>query len=176
MDLKEQTADAIWTADYPVHYCGIGFSAQVTVIRLPDGRLILHSPSDIGAAAAARISALGPPAFIIASGSYHYLNLPSAQAALPDAEVWICPGVERKSPELEFDWILSDRPPDAWADTLDQCLVRGNRFIWEVPFFHKPSKTLILVDLIENIGYRTPGTDWKLKLWWKAVFHMWNTP
>jgi hypothetical protein len=32
------------------------------------------------------------------------------------------------------------------------------------------------VELIENIGYRTPGTDRKLKFWWKAVFHMWNEP
>ena len=37
-------------------------------------------------------------------------------------------------------------------------------------------KTLILVDLIENIGDETPHTNWALKFWWKAVFHMWNKP
>jgi hypothetical protein len=176
MDLKEHTEGSIWIAEYPVHYSGLDFTARMTVIRLADGRLILHSPSEIDDAAAARISALGTPAFILAPGSYHYLHVASAQAAFPEAETWICPGVERKDPDLEFDWFLSDRPPEAWAETLDQCLVRGNRFIWEVAFFHKPSGTLILVDLIENIGDHTPGTDWKLKFWWKAVFHMWNTP
>jgi hypothetical protein len=176
LDLLEHTPDSIWTADYPVHYSGLDFSSRMTVIRLADGRLMLHSPCEIDAAAAAQISELGRPAFIIAPGSYHYIHVPSAQAAFPDAEVWICPGVERKMPNLEFDWFLSDRPPDAWADTLDQCLVRGNRFIWEVAFVHRPSRTLILVDLIENIGDRTPGADWKLKFWWKAVFHMWNVP
>jgi hypothetical protein len=34
---------------------------------------------------------------------------------------------------------------------------------------------LILVDLVENFGDATAQVDWKLKLWWKIVFHMWNT-
>lgn len=176
MDLEEHTPGAIWIVEYPVHFSGLDFSARMTIIRLPDGRLMLHSPCDIDAETAVRIRALGTPAYIVAPGSFHYLHVASAQAAFPEAEVWICPGVERKDPDLDFDWILSDRPPEAWADTLDQCLVRGNRLIWEVAFLHKPSKTLILVDLIENIGDRSPGVDWKLKFWWKAVFHMWNTP
>ncbi len=43
-------------------------------------------------------------------------------------------------------------------------------------FFHKPSRTLILVDLIENIGDKTRGVGWGLKFWWKLVFRMWNRP
>ncbi|MBW2719758.1 MAG: hypothetical protein JRD94_14790, partial [Deltaproteobacteria bacterium] len=62
------------------------------------------------------------------------------------------------------------------ADQIDQVLVRGNRFMWEVAFFDRASKTLILTDLIENIGDQTEGTDWVLKLWWKAVMHMWDKP
>ena len=46
----------------------------------------------------------------------------------------------------------------------------------EVAFFHKPTKTLILVDLIENITDKTPDTNLILKLWWKVIFHMWNNP
>lgn len=113
IELIEHTAGAIWIAEYPVHYSGLDFSARMTVIRLPDERLVLRSPCEIDDAAAAKISALDTPAFVIAPGSFHYLHVPSPQAAFPDAEVWICPGVERKNPELEFDWILSDKPPEA---------------------------------------------------------------
>ena len=28
----------------------------------------------------------------------------------------------------------------------------------------------------ENITDSTPNVNWQLKLWWKAVFHMWNHP
>jgi hypothetical protein len=59
---------------------------------------------------------------------------------------------------------------------MEQVLVRGTKYIWEVAFFHKRSQTLILVDLIENIGDQTEGVGWGLKLWWKIVFRMWNRP
>ena len=77
---------------------------------------------------------------------------------------------------MDFDWFLGDRPPDAWAGVLDQVLVRGNKFMWEVAFFHKPSKTLLVVDLVENFTDQTPNVNWLLKLWWKVVFHMWDNP
>ena len=48
--------------------------------------------------------------------------------------------------------------------------------MWEVAFLHKTSKTLILVDLLENFTDVTPGVNWTLKLWWKLAFHMWNHP
>lgn len=175
MELQEHTADAIWTAEYPIHYSGCDFSARMTIIRLSDGRLILHSPCHIDDAAAARIVALGTVAFIVAPGSYHHLHVASVQAALPVAETWVCPGVEQKQPNLRIDGFLADRPPEAWADTLDQYLVCGNCFGAEVALFHKPGKTLILVDLIENIGDESTAVDWQLRFWW-AVFGMWNTP
>ena len=144
--------------------------------RLPHSKLLIHSPCEIDAPTKQAISALGEVAYIVAPGSYHYFHIPSAQAAFPEADTYICPGVERKRPEIDFDWFLADQPPEAWADTLDQVLVRGNKYIWEVAFLHKPSRTLLLVDLIENITDQTPNTNWLLKLWWKVVFHMWNNP
>ena len=59
-------------------------------------------------------------------------------------------------------------------DDIEQVLVRGTRFIWEVAFFHKPSSTLVLTDLVENVGGHTEGVGWGLKLWFKFVFRMWN--
>jgi hypothetical protein len=55
--------------------------------------------------------------------------------------------------------------------------VQGTKYIWEVAFFHRPSKTLILVDLLENIGddYRHKAGLW-LQFWWKYIFRMWNNP
>jgi hypothetical protein len=123
-----------------------------------------------------RIREIGPVAHLIAPGSYHYFYVTAWQEAFPEAMVWICPGVERKQPDLEFDWFLSDHAPNAWAEELDQVLVRGNRFIWEVVFLDRPSRTLIITDLLENIGEKSGAVGWQLKLWWKAVFHMWDNP
>jgi hypothetical protein len=124
----------------------------------------------------AYIGNLGRVACIVAPGSYHFSYIDSAQKAFPDAQTWICPGVEMKKPDVVFDWVLGDRPDPRWDEDLDQVLVRGNRMITEVAFYHRQSRTLILVDLIENVTDSTPGVDWRLKLWWKVVFYMWNHP
>ena len=176
MSLAQFVTDQIWLKEYPIHYAGCDFNARMSVVRLPDSKLMLHSPCEIDERTKQEITALGEVAYIVAPGSYHYFHVPSAQTAFPEADTYICPGVERKRPDIDFDWFLADQPPRAWADRLDQVLVRGNKYIWEVAFFHKPSQTLLLTDLIENITDQTPNTNWLLKLWWKAVFHMWNNP
>jgi hypothetical protein len=137
---------------------------------------MIHSPGPLDDTLAAEIRELGEVAFIVAPGNFHHLHAAACQRRFPDTETWICPGVERKQPELTFAGVLGDEPPTGWAGQLDQVVIRGARWMREVVFYHRASRTLILVDLIENIGDSTPGTNWMLRLWWKGVFRMWNRP
>ena len=148
----------------------------MTIIRLSDGRLLIHSPSPIDARTKAEIETLGPVAFIIAPGNFHYLNVKSTLDAFPDADTHICKGIEKKDPKLSYTRMLGDEPDLGWAEELDQVLLRGSRFIWEVAFFHRATKTLILVDLIENYGDNTTKVNLSMRFWWKVVFRMWNRP
>jgi len=171
----EYAKDALWLKRYPVTYSGMTFSARTSLIRLRDGSLLVHSPSPIDDELRAEIESLGALQHIIAPGSFHYFYVADWQEAFPDADTWICPGVERKQPGLRFDWLLGDRSPTPWKNEIDQVLLRGTRFMSEVAFFHRDSRSLILTDLIENIGDATPGTHGiVLKFWWKVVFRMWN--
>jgi hypothetical protein len=45
----------------------------------------------------------------------------------------------------------------------------------EIAFFHRASRTLIPVDLIENLTPATPGTNWFLRTGFRAL-GMWNRP
>ena len=87
------------------------------------------------------------------------------------------PGIREKRPDITFEWILGNRPDHRWDDAIEQVVVQGTKYIWEVAFFHKPSRTLILVDLLENIGdnYRHKASR-LLRFWWKVIFRMWNNP
>lgn len=172
----EYIPNKIWIKEYPIHYAGTDFNSRMTIVRLVNGNLFVHSPCEIDSETKASIDSLGNVEFIVAPGSYHYLHVSSAQKAFPEAETFICPGIERKCPDIYFDWLLGDRSDQRWEGDFEQVLIRGNKYIWEVAFYHKSSKTLILVDLIENITDKTHDVSWTLKLWWKVVFRMWNNP
>ena len=175
--LKEYVKDQIWILEYPVRFSGLDLFARTTIIKLENGQLIVHDPCRIDDAIKTEIDALGIVKFIIAPGSYHHLFVTDFQEKYPGAETYLCPGLEQKRPDIKFDWILGDRPDPRWGGALEQVLIRGTRYIWEVAFFHRPSKTLILVDLLENIGddYGHKA-GLLLQFWWRYIFRMWNSP
>ncbi len=175
--LIEYVKGQIWIFEYPIRFGGMDLFARTTIIRLNNGELVIHDPSSLDKDIKSEIDSLGVVKYIIAPGNYHHLFVTDFQEKYPSAETFICPGLERKRPDLKFDWILGEKPDARLGGTLEQALIQGTRFIWEVAFFHKPSKTLILVDLLENIGdnYQHKAGLW-LQFWWKIIFRMWNNP
>ncbi|MFZ2031598.1 MAG: DUF4336 domain-containing protein [Vitreimonas sp.] len=176
MLLTSYIADQIWFRSYPVRLAGTRFEARMTTIRLASGQLMLHSPCHIDAAIAAEISALGPVGHIVVPGNFHHLHAKSAQTAFPGAKTWICPGVEKKRPDLKYDGVLGDQAPAEWSGEVDQVLVQGARIMREVAMYHRASGSLILVDLIENFTDATPNTNGAMKFWFKYVLRMWDNP
>lgn len=175
--LVEYISGQIWIYEYPVRYAGIDLFGRMTIIKLVNGELLIHDPCKIDISVKQEIDSIGDVKYIVAPGSYHHLFVTDFQQQYPNAETYLCPGLERKRPDIKFDWILGNKADHRWSDTLDQVLVLGPKYIWEVAFFHKPSKTLILVDLLENIGddFQHP-TSLILRFWWKYIFRMWNNP
>lgn len=168
--------DALWLREYPVRLAGARFNARMTVIKLRSGELLVHSPCAFDAALAAEVAALGRVAAIIAPGNLHWLHVRSCQEAFPDAATYVCPGVdERAKGRLAFDAVLGDEAPPLWAGELSQLALQGTRVMREVVFMHHASRTLILVDLVENFTPATPGTNALLRIVFRAV-GLWNRP
>jgi hypothetical protein len=163
--------------EYPVRFAGMDLFGRMTIIRLRNGDLLIHDPCKIDNRVKIEIDAIGEVKYIVAPGSYHHLFVTDFQKNYPDAETFLCPGLEQKRPNIRFEWMLGNKPDHRWEDDLDQVLVHGTKYIREVAFFHRPTKTLILVDLLENIGddYQHP-TGLLIRFWWKVVFRMWNNP
>ena len=177
VQLTEYIKDQIWILEYPIRFGGIDLFARTTIIKLNSGELIIHDPCKIDDSIKTQIDSLGVVKFIIAPGTYHHLFVTDFQKKYPNAETFLCPGLEKKRPDIKFDWIIGSNPDPRWEGMLEQSLIRGTRYISEVAFFHKPSKTLILVDLLENIGDNySHKAGFLLQFWWKVVFRMWNNP
>jgi len=175
--IEEYISGKIYIVEYPLHFAGMDIFGRMTIIRLNSGELWVHDPCQIDAKLKSDIDQLGPVSFIIAPGNFHHLFVSDFQQQYPKAETFLCPGLEKKRPDLKFDWILGNRPDPRWQSDIDQVLIQGTKFISELAFLHRDSKTLILVDLLENIGDDYPhDTNLWLKFWWKVVFKMWNNP
>ena len=54
-------------------------------------------------------------------------------------------------PSTHFHEVLSDAAPAAWEGVLDQLVFRGLPIFNEVVFFHRPSHSLIVTDLVFHI-------------------------
>ena len=175
--IEEFVRDKIYIVEYPIRFAGMDLFSRMTIVRFTDGKLWVHSPSELDAALKASIDTIGQVAYILAPGNYHHLNVKDFQFAYPQAETYLCPSLESKRTDLEFDWILGNKPDYRWENEFEQVVIRGTRIINEVAFFHQSTKTLILVDLIENIGDDyTHDAGLLLQFWWKAVLKMWNNP
>ncbi|SMF02387.1 protein of unknown function [Tistlia consotensis] len=170
LDVPKPLAPELWVIDGPeirFGYVGlkVPFPTRMTVVRLPDGGLWLHSPTHPSEPLLEQLAALGPVRFLVAPNSLHYWWLPAWAARFPGAEVHAAPGLARKAKRpLPAHATLGDAPPPAWAEVLDQVLVPGS-LLTEVDFFHRPTRTLILTDLIENFEpRRIRSRFWRLAM------------
>ena len=133
--LTEYVSEKIWLLEYPVRFGGMDLFGRTTIIRLENGDLIVHDPCKIDDSTKGIIDEIGIVKYIIAPGSYHHLFVTDFQEKYPDAETFLCPGLERKRPDIKFEWILGNKPDRRWEDAIDQVLVQGTKHIWEVAFF-----------------------------------------
>lgn len=159
LNTLKKVDDAIWIVDgglikMKVLAFGIPFSTRMTVVRLADGTLWIHSPVEPDDKLFEAINALGEVKHLVSPSKIHYAFISEWKKRYPKATAWSSPGVEDRAASqnipVDFDAALSDEAPSDWAEDIAQLIFKGSRVLEEVVFFHKKSRTLILTDLIEN--------------------------
>lgn len=162
-------ADDVWIVDGPeiaMSYVGgrtVPFTTRMTVARLPDGSLWLHSPTELTDALAAEIEALGSVRHIVAPNRIHFWWVGDWKRRYPQARTYAAPKVAdqagKKGRFHAFDVTLGAQAPRDWQGAIDQVLVPGG-FMSEVDFLHVPSRTLVLADVIENFEPQRIRSPW----------------
>lgn len=154
----------IWTVRAPQSFLGLHVGTQMTIVRLSGGGLLLHSPIPITPELKARIDALGPVQHIVCPNSFHHLHAGSAIKAWPQAKLHGPEALQRKRRDLRFDAVFGEAPHPDWADEMIGITIAGS-LLGETVLYHKASKTLITVDLIENFSHHDHmPTRWYLRL------------
>jgi hypothetical protein len=145
----------LWIVDRPQRFYGLEVGTRMSVIRLDDGSLLLHSPVVLDPDLRRELDAIGRVRFAVAPNRVHHLHAGEVAQVYPEARLWIGPGLERKRPDLKFVAILDDEAPAEWRGQVDQTFFRGRPYENEVVFLHRASRTLIMCDLAFNFGPKT---------------------
>jgi len=160
----ERFADGVWLASAPNKYLGWQLGTRMTVLRLGDGSLLIHSPIALDDSLKREIDTLGPVGHIVAPNLFHHLHAGDATRAFPEAKLHGAAGLRKKRPDLRLDAILGQQAEPAWRDDLETLTIEGT-LLDETIFWHKPSGTLVTADLIENFE---SADDWWTRFYLKA--------
>ena len=154
--MLHKLAENLWVVERPQRFYGIEVGSRMTVMRLEDGSLLLHSPVALDAQLRREVDALGTVRYAVAPNRVHHLHAGAVARAYSEARLWVAAGVERKRPDLDIAGVLSDEAPAEWKREVDQRYFRGRPFENEVVFLHRASRTLLLCDLAFNFGSTAP--------------------
>ncbi len=130
LDTPKPVADGVWIVDSaPVRILGLALPIRMTVIRLAGGDLLLHSPTRFNGVLKQELDRIGRVRHLVAPSVGHLMFLADWQRRCPDAVTWATPGLRERGPVrragIRVDHDLGEMPPEAWADEIDQAVVRG---------------------------------------------------
>jgi len=160
--MLEKIQENIWVHQGSiVNFYGLPYSTRMTVIRLPQNALWIHSAENLSKELVAELANLGEVKYLVTPNKLHHLFLPQWIEAYPLARLYAPPGLRRKREDIQFTRELQSSAEAEWQSDISQIIFQGSPLMEEVVFFHHASKTLILTDLIENFN--------------PAVFNWWQT-
>lgn len=138
------------------------FARRMTVVRTPRG-LWVHNAMRLRSEDYPKLEELGAVAWIVAPNAFHCSEAHVYKARYPAARLLVSPlakaKVERQCPV--------DGPASEYVDAcLESHDVAGTRWLGETVFFHVPSRTLIVTDLVFNMRCEVVGME--------RLFYRWN--
>ncbi len=154
--LREVSSGRLWVAETPLRFFGLEVGTRMSVVRLSNGDLWLHSPVELTGRLRRELDRLGPVRFVVCPNRMHHVFVEPYFSAYPAARVFASPGLPEKRPELPFHGTLGDGPEPGWDGELDQLVFRGELQLREVVFFDQESRSLILTDLLQSAHPESP--------------------
>ena len=153
-------AENLWLLRYPLSVLGTSHGRNVTVIRLPSGQLILHSMAPFAPADVSAIRAAGQPAWLLEAMLLHDTYARQGREIFPGLPFLGPPGF---SEVVKFPIEPLLPAPPEWQGVVDVFPIEGAPMLKEHAVLHRPSRTLIVADLVFNFPPDEHG--------WNRFFH-----
>jgi hypothetical protein len=148
-----QQAESIWTVEGPEVCFRLGgltipCPTRMTVVKLADGSLMLHSPVSYTIELDQALAAFEPISALIAPNNYHYLHVRNWAATHPHADDFASSDIMQKI-RVSNVASLGIELLAGWGRDLEHLLINLEKFS-EAVFFHRASRTLIMTDLMQT--------------------------
>ncbi len=156
----EKLSSRVWRieGDLP----GMPLKRVMTVVRMSDGRLIVHNAIALEDGAMREVEAWGPIAFVLVPNGYHRLDAPAFHARYPSARFLCPPGSRRRVAEVVPDvGLYAELPPDPSVSlgVLDG-VAEAEGFL---RVEDETGVTLVLNDAVFNMPHMPGAQGWVLK-------------
>jgi hypothetical protein len=158
-------ADGIWIEIGPARILGMRLTTTMTVLRLRDENLLVHSPLALTVARRAAVDRLGVVKHLYAPSTYHERHIGEWAAAYPAAALHAPAGLVRERPDLRIDRVIGSGPEPAFLGVIDEVPIEGFR-LEETVLIYRPTRTLIVADLVHNVGR---PEDWWTKFYTRLM-------
>jgi hypothetical protein len=152
-----QIHDDLWVHEDSMKLGPTDLRLRVTIARLTSGDLWVHSPTALSAELKKAVDDLGPVAAIVAPNNAHNLWLQEWDNAYPDATCYVARGIPKKLPALGDYRFIDEEAAALWSDDLAVETMDGVPFFDESAFLHRPSKSLIVTDIVQNHRGQEPA-------------------
>jgi hypothetical protein len=171
--MLHEVAPGLWVVERPQRFAGAELGARMTVIRLADGGLFVHSPVALDPALSRELTALGEVRCVIAPNRMHHLHAHEYAGAFRGAKIFGSPALIKKRLDLHFDGVLGATAAAEWAGQIEQRFFAP--VLAEAVFFSPATRTLLVTDLVANIQ-RAPGAVDRLLLRLDGAYQRLATP
>ena len=155
MALHELVPNHIWYAQQSLNFGPIQIKTRMTLIRLRDGALWVHSPIEPTPSLLAELSTLGEVRYVLAPNRTHHLFFRRFLKSFPQAKGFVAPGLAEKIDDLSQYPVIP--MPGPWRDELKGWFIHGLPVLSETVWFHENTGTLLLTDLLFSFGTHNTG-------------------
>src|SRR5262249_24410658 len=125
INVYKPVASNIGIVDGPFEYLTIGgaklplpFTTRMTVVRLSNDDLFLHSPIKFDVRLANELLGLGAVRHLVSPNQFHYAHIGEWAKAFPNAVSWASPRVRERARarhvDVDFTRDLEASPPEEW--------------------------------------------------------------
>jgi hypothetical protein len=148
-----QLADDVALISFPWRILGIDFRRNVTLLRLADAQVVVHSTAPFTEQDIAAIRRFGEPSWLVEATLMHDTFVKEGRKAFPDLP-YLAPDGFAKATRVPTDSLLP--PPRDWDGEIDVLRIDGARMN-EHALFHRRSHTLVVADLFFSFPQETSG-------------------